>query len=61
MHAAPPKGPDVAATSEKIVGDVGAGGTNATPFGTSLTLTDATVLVDGKAVVEKGDLKVGGK
>lgn len=39
-------------------GDVWAGGTNDSPFGVPLFLPDATVMVDGKPVVEKGELKV---
>ena len=33
-------------------------GTNAAPFGATLFLPDSTVTIDGKAVVEKGELKV---
>ena len=49
------------AVSFFIGGDVWAGGTNAVPFGVTLFQPDSTVMVDGKAVVEKGELKVAGK
>jgi len=42
-------------------GDTWAGGTNTATFGAALFLPDATVLVDGKPVVEKGELKVAAK
>ena len=42
-------------------GDLWAGGTNAVTYGQSLFLPDATVTVDGKVVVEKGELKVSAK
>jgi leucyl aminopeptidase (aminopeptidase T) len=44
-----------------IGSDVWAGGTNAVTYGQSLFLPDATVTIDGKAVVEKGELKVSAK
>ena len=39
-------------------GDVWAGGTNPDSFGMAVHLTDATVVVAGATVVEKGALKV---
>jgi hypothetical protein len=40
-------------------GDEWAGGTNAITFNWPCYQPDATVIVDGKPVVEKGELKVG--
>lgn len=40
-------------------GDIWAGGTNGTPYGLVFFLPDSTVMVDGKPVVEKGELKAG--
>lgn len=44
-----------------VGGDIWAGGTNSSSFGFSLFLPDATVMVEGKPVVEKGELKVAAK
>ena len=41
-----------------IGGDVWAGGSNGATYGAVLFLTDATVIADGKPVIEKGELKV---
>jgi leucyl aminopeptidase (aminopeptidase T) len=44
-----------------VGGDIWAGGTNGVTFASALFLPDATVTVDGKPVVEKGELKVAAK
>ena len=42
-------------------GNVWAGGTNKEPFGLALQLSDATVTLDGKTIIEKGQLKYSGR